>query len=324
MSARLDAAFVSWFLLLAGTGAGQTFEYPLQVGDQWIYRDDSGASAHWTVEARALEEFEGRLYTRLEGFPWGTVRLRQEPNGKLLAWNPDTLTEEPWVDFAAAEETEFPSVVDPCSPFGKIVSRAERYEGPVGSFTDAVLVKYGPNACADAGVLEEFYVPSVGLAHRAYLTIAGPRSLDLVYARLGGRTYLSEASISLTLALDRGRYTVDRVGEPQAPVMTARLTLRNEHEDPVTLRFPTGQTYDLVIRNDSGAVVCRWSEGMVFTEAEQIVEVSKGEKNHVISVRLAETSGGGAPLPGGSYVAEAWLATSAPRTYRTSMSFEIQ
>ena len=104
--------------------------------------------------------------------------------------------------------------------------------------------------------------------------------------------------------------------------MTARLTVRNDHVDPLRIQFPTGQIFDLTIRNDRGETLYRWSEGQVFTQAEQVLEIV-GERNNVIRLRLSESSSG-APLPPGNYVAEGWLTTHSAQTFRAAVSFEIR
>src|SRR5262245_58576318 len=124
-------------LLLASpySALAQSFEYPLQLGNQWTYRDARGPAARtWSVEATALEDFGGKRYTRLEGFPQGTLWLRQAPDGKIFSWSPDLALESLWLDFGAREGVEFSSSVDRCSPIARIASYSERYAGPVGRF----------------------------------------------------------------------------------------------------------------------------------------------------------------------------------------------
>jgi hypothetical protein len=318
-----NVALVYLCLLFARSVNAQSIEYPLQIGNQWIYRSNQARdSTIWTVEAKAVDEFDGRHFTRLEGFPWGTTWLREAPDGKLLAWSAELEAERVWVDFGVPEDSEFPSIADPCAAFGKIVSYETRYWGPLGNFGNAVLVKYGPNACADAGLNREYYLPGVGLVHRAHLTIAGRSSFDLIYARIGGRTYLSEPHVSFSLALDRSIYEFKPDQSGADEVMTARLTVRNEHADPLRIQFPTGQIFDLTIRNDRGEAFYRWSDGQAFTQAEQVLELV-GERNDVIKVRLLESSSG-APLPPGHYIAEGWLTTHSAQTFRAAVSFEIR
>ena len=116
---------------------------------------------------------------------------------------------------ASPKMSNSPPWPTPALPLGKSCPTRPATGARSGNFGNAILVKYGPNACADAGLNGEYYLPGVGLVHRAYLTIAGPSSFDLIYARIGGRTYLSEPHISFSLALDRSLYELrpDQPGE---------------------------------------------------------------------------------------------------------------
>jgi hypothetical protein len=325
-SYREVMSIVLFLMMSSGTAAAQSFEYPLQVGNQWSYRSDARgpASAAWTVEATGLDEFKGRTYTRLEGSPGGTLWLRQARDGKVFAWSPELGDERVWLDFAEHEGVSFPSAVDPCSPQAKIVSYSRTYSGPLGEFTNAALVAYGPNGCADAGLEHEYYLPGLGLLHRTYLTIAGPRSFDLIHARIGGRTYASEPHVSFGLALDRAVYEFDPEDpSPGSDLLTARLTLRNQRPEPLELRFPTGQIYDLTLRNAEGSIVFRWSDGRFFTQAQQAIEVA-GARTDVVTLRLARRDRSGKSLAPGLYAAEGWLTTEPGLVFRASLGFEIR
>ncbi len=72
-----------------------------------------------------------------------------------------------------------------------------------------------------------------------------------------------------------------RKHSPNAPALDAaldvdveqrvRFALRvtNNADKRVELTFPSGQTHDLVVLDQEGKVVWRWSEGRVFTQALQ-------------------------------------------------------
>jgi hypothetical protein len=141
------------------------------------------------------------------------------------------------------------------------------------------------------------YLPSVGLLQRTVTSFAGPVVYDLVYARLNdGLTIITAPEQSLTLALDEVTYA------PGATA-TARLTMRNTQAKPLRLTFPSGQQYDVAIRNDAGEVVYRWSEGRAFTMIFGTLELS-GERTWLIEFPV--------PRKAGTYQVEAWLATSSP------------
>jgi hypothetical protein len=187
---------------------------------------------------------------------------------------------------------------------------------PVGDVENALVVNYPVANCADAGLSTDAFIPYVGLIERESITIAGPRYLRLVYARLGGVTVLSEPEVAFRLALDKQRY-----GGENTPVLTARLTLRSTQSEPVELTFSSGQRFDLVIKDESGREHFRWSDGRSFTQAIESERFGPGERNWVVEVPLA--SRGGERLPPGKYTAEAFLATISPRAFAASVGFEI-
>jgi hypothetical protein len=111
----------------------------------------------------------------------------------------------------------------------------------------------------------------------------------LLYARLGGVTVHAARELSFGPTLDNSIYTADMMPPVQlpaaAPLMSARLTLRNTGQ-PIALTFPSGQSFDLEVRNDRGTVVYRWSDGQAFTQMFRSEIFGPGEKNFVVQVHL--------------------------------------
>ncbi|WP_447975475.1 BsuPI-related putative proteinase inhibitor [Nitrospira sp. Kam-Ns4a] len=64
----------------------------------------------------------------------------------------------------------------------------------------------------------------------------------------------------MSLAPDRPEY---RPGQ----ALQFRLLLVNPTTERVTLRFNTGQRFDVTVEDQNGAVVWRWAEGKMFTQA---------------------------------------------------------
>lgn len=313
--------------LLTGAAAHAGDYLPLNPGNVWVYRSDGPPPSRvWTVHIERTDIIDGRPYALLRGLPQGELWLRTGEDGKVYTFDRRARQESLYADFGAPEGASFETHVDPCNSQATLASRSADYRGPIGEFRHALRVQYHPGQCADAGVEEDFYLPYVGLVRRTMSTIAGPRGFDLIYARLGGVTVVSEKEVAFQLSLDRPVYTANLMPpvEPSraVPEMTARITVRNTHPEPLTLQFPTGQTYDLVIRNEAGETVYRWSAGQFFTQAIRTVEV-QGEQNFVVTVLLGDRSAG-KPLPEGKYVAEAWLTTFEPAGFRASVGFEIR
>ncbi len=305
-------------LFAASLAAAQNY-FPLETGNQWIYRSGSQLA---TAEVVRNEVFDGRTYAQVRGF-FGDAWLRMDENGALLAYNPDTHAEQLWANFGAAEGGQFQSTIPPCEQPAQLVSKNAKYAGPIGEFPYALEIRYSPGRCADVGNEQDFYLPWVGLVQRRSTTIAGPRTWDLVYARLGV-TEISASETSFQLALDQAVYTANLMPpvDPQRaiPHMLARLTLRHTRQTPLRLTFPSGQRFDLVIRNEKGDAVYRWSDGKAFTMVFGTEEF-QGERNYIVDVPLAA---GNAPLPQGRYVAEGWLTTEGARVWLALAPFEVR
>ncbi|MBI4874618.1 MAG: hypothetical protein HY822_08295 [Acidobacteria bacterium] len=309
-------------LLAAGLASAAAPDYlPLAPGNQWIYR---AGGQTLTVEVLRIEG----AYFVVRGFPNGEVRLRRDDDGTLYALDARGGRESVWAAFGAPDGTEYDTVIDPCNRRARVVSHSARYAGPVGEFRqEALHIAYPPSGCADAGITEEFYLPWVGLVRRTVTTIAGPVTYDLVYARLGGVTVISEPGLSVGLLLNRQVYYVNLMPpvDPRrvVPELTARLSLRNGTETPLEVVFPSGQNYDLEIRNARDELLHRWSDGRAFTMIFRRETLAPGqERNYLIAVPLGDKDG--KPFPDGRYTAEAWFATEGGKRYAARLPFEIQ
>jgi hypothetical protein len=268
--------------------------------------------------------FHDRAYYRLQVSPGGDYWVRSTEDGSLVAYDPDRNEEKLWYAFQAPEglpyTTFLPGV---CCGRAVIASRSANYRGPIGEFSSALEVRY-PDVF-QVGLDRELFLPYVGMVYRLAAT-GGPSiaTYDLVYARLGGVTVVSAREHSFGLSLDNSVYYADLMPpvDPRraVPLMTARLSIRNTAE-PIPLTFPSGQTFEFVIRNEKGDVLYRWSDGKAFTLAIRTETFGAGEKNHVVQVRLGAD---GKPWPQGRYVAEGWLTTMGVRAYSASVGFELK
>ncbi len=314
------------FLAMAACAAEPDY-FPLQIGNQWVYRSSGGAGAEtWSIDIPKYDVLGDSAYFLVRGFPAGDAWLRMGNNGTLFAYDPGQKREKMWAAFATAEGDTYPTEIDPCSKTARIVSRGAKISGPLGDFNSALQIAYPPAGCADAGITEDYYLPYIGLLRRTTTTIAGPKTFNLIYARLGGITVVSEKHVSFTLTLDRAVYVADLMPpvDPRraVPQMTARLTLRSTQDDPVPLEFPSGQTYDLAIKNDQGDIVYQWSRGKAFTMVVRSEQFGPGEKNWAIIAPLGTPDN--KPFPAGKYTAEAWLTTNPARLYSATVAFEVQ
>ena len=313
--------------VMATTMCGHRPDYfPLEVGNVWVYQGGGiYAGTTLTLEITKAAEFNGRQYFLLHGFPGGDYWLRADGAGSILAYDPDQDREKLWWAFWAPIGCEYTTFLPgTCCGRAVVSSRSATYKGPIGE-SDAALELLYPGVF-QFGIEREVFWPGLGLVFRGQAT-GGPSygSYELIHAHVGRSSWGSARELSFGLALDNSVYYVDMMPpvEPQtsAPLMTARMTLRDTAE-PIVLTFPTGQTFDFVIRNEHGDIVYRWSDGMAFTQVIRTEVLGPGEKDFVIQVRLVGPDKN--PLPQGRYFAEGWLTTMGPRAFAASAAFEVR
>jgi hypothetical protein len=295
-------------LSAAACAFGQADYFPLQVGNQWIYRNPFGVH---TVEITRSQVFDSNEYFFLSGAFGGDAWVRKADDGTVWQRDSETGKDNIRLKLETPQGGSFETVIDPCNHRGIMISRESKVSTPVADFQDVLEISYPAANCADAGLEREYYAPWIGLVSSSAITFAGPRKSELIYARIGGVTVLTSREHSFALSLDKVVYDG---GE-----LFARMTLRNTQEAPVKLVFSSGQTFEVVIRNEAGEKVYQWSADKTFLQAlrEELVE---GEKNWVATVPLGTS---GASLAPGKYVAEAWLVTVGKKQYSASVPFEI-
>jgi hypothetical protein len=270
--------------------------FPLAVGNQWIYRTDGGLVKETVItEIRGIERSANREYFLYAGLGGELTRLRYNEAGQLVALRGDG-SEALWGDFQA---DQYAAQVDVCSGAAKVVDRNLTLELDTRQFSGALDVRYSPGPCADAGVTRDVFIPGVGLGQRETTSFTGLRRYRLTYARIGGVAVMATGEHSFRLSLDRVSY-------PPEFEFNARMTLDNSTGEPLLLRFNSGQSFDLVVRDTRGNRVYTWSATRLFPAVvrEELVE---GEKNWTASDRLR--------LEPGEYTMEAVLTTGERRAY---------
>lgn len=286
--------------------------FPLQAGNVWVYKGSgSRAGSETTVEVTGTAEYNGTSYSILHGLTERDALLREDNSGNVFAYDPAAGQEKPWFAFNAPEGSIYESVVSCCNK-AMVAARNAKYTGPVGSFDYALQMTYP--GVFQVGVANDLFLPYVGLVSRSIAT-GGPTyaGLDLIYARLGGVTFLTGPQVSFTLTLDKTTYPTQNAD------MIARLTLSVKQAEPLSLTFSSGQMFDLVVRNSAGKDVYRWSAGVLFAQIVQTIQVS-GEKNWVVHAVLGKA----AALPPGQYTAEGYLTPTGDKRYTATVGFEVK
>lgn len=269
------------------------------------------------MQVLAAEVIDEREYFLVAGLTPTAAWLRASEDGILFGLERESRREAVREVFSAREGESYFTEMDPCSPVAHEDSVSARLDVPVGTFENALVISYPASSCADAGLESDYIVPSVGVVQRTVMTLAGPKILDLVYARIGNTTVLSQPEVALSLSLDR---TVDSP-RLEVPVLAARIMLRVMQPEPLELRFSSAQRFELILKSEDGEEVYRWSEGRVFALLFGAERVGPGEKNWMAEIPLQGRNGN--QLPPGKYTAECWLTTVGERRYTATVGFEI-
>ena len=310
-------------VLLAALAIAKEPDYfPLQVGNQWLYQcsRDCFPSETVTVEVMGTATTlapDGSPYYILRGF-LKDYWVRMVDSARLVARDPEGSDEEKlWYDFSAPENEEYPTSVHPCNVSAKITSRKYSYSGALGDYA-SLRIEYPATTCNLQGLVEEIFLPGIGLARRIDL-VPGSRTYDLLYARIRGQSFRAPSEIAFRLALDRAVYMIGLPGT--SPTITARMTLKNTTPGALHLTFPANP-YDLEIRNEQGEKVYLWSAGKVFAQVVTELDLSPGEQSYIVVIPL-ETDFARA-WPPGTYTAEGRLNTLRPGMYAARVSFQVQ
>lgn len=299
--------FMRYCLWLLAAGLAQAQFFPLEVGNQWVYRVDAGPVKEVRVaEVLRTESVGDKEYFVYKGINGDTARLRLTPDNKLVQWNADG-TESLWSDFNAAEGATYSTALDRCTARGRVESRNGKTELLDRTWDGGFQVAYSPANCADAGLIDDLYLPGIGLAQRTYQSFTGPRVYKLTYARLGSASVVTSGEFNFRINLAQRTYA-------SRAIINLRLTLENWTKEPLKLNFTSGQSFDFVIRDATGEGVYFWSANKLFTAEVREISVT-GEKNWTATEELE--------LKPGDYTLEAWLTTAGKPVYKAQLPITV-
>lgn len=295
--------FLAFTLLSLASLWGQLPDFfPLVPGSQWLYRGSplDGPLKIQILDTTTLNE---KTYFRLRGYTSDDLLIRRLDDGSFVYWNATTKSDATFLRF---DGRSYPAPVF-CNPQASASPKLSPYEGPIGYFDNAATLAFTPGLCADTGTTSEVYVPNLGLVERTSTSFTGPRKFSLVYAQIGGITYLSEAAVTFSLA----------VTPIDARNLAARLVLTNTSPKPLKLDFTSSQIFDFTVRNEKGDAVYVWSSTRIFLAALSTIEVpTRGEQAWQETLALPT-------LPAGKYSIEGKLINTDGSRFLATASLTL-
>lgn len=163
--------------------------FPQNDGDQRVYSKRgrmASEGAGWTDTVKRVGEHF--IHTNY----WGDQVERQvsiDRDGNVREGETGTL----WYSFSQGScswQLNLAVAGPPCVDGSqvKIVSDSETVEVPAGKFENCLLLEF-ENNCMDAGVVKQWFAPGIGLVKQVDDSFAGPITIELVSAVVGGVQY---------------------------------------------------------------------------------------------------------------------------------------
>lgn len=294
-------------LALCATAALAADYLPLQLGNRWTYRDAATGQEFTVRVGSPLATMDGRTYHRLMGYAAQDVWARTLENGTIVYLDEEAEKERILTSFERVDGGWAEAPLRGCEQETQVDGKGAEYRSRAGVFADAVTLNYRVFSCADTGIVAEVYAPNMGMMSRTVQTIAGPRVLELVEARVGGFNFTAapaaEFSASMEQAAEGG--------------LMAKLRLVVDGNEALELMYPDSQDYDIVIWDETGKMAYRWSDGKAFAQAARWITVA-GRRSHDVAIETQS------PLGDGRYLMEAWV-TAGPsgRAFAAMTPFTI-
>lgn len=301
------------FLLLAASSYAADY-FPLTPGNRWVYQTGAGQMIEIRAGRQQLAAGD-RTYTRITGYAAQSVWLRKHETGNVYVYDDETSGEAGMTLFEFARGARFDSRLAFCpESLGEVQEKQVTVNLGDGVERDALHITYQNLGCADVGVTDELYVDGIGLVRRTITTFTGPRTYNLVYARVGGLTFSTARGMTFQFGLDQTLLERKSATDAVTPVFHFELTDRSF--TGVEVATPFGNEFDFIIRDAAGNQVYKWSDGRVFPAGFRTEQY--GDRRFDVSATLT--------LPDGVYRVEGWLVdvNSQDRLFASTLRFEIR
>jgi hypothetical protein len=264
---------------------------PLAPGNTWTYRD--AASGHsFTVQVGTQVFLNQRIYHTLRGYVAEQLLVRVNEYGNIVYWDDDRGSDILLTSFEVVPRSWWEAPGRECEQQGQTQEASGTHDGPAGKWS-VLQIQYRTLGCADAGTQSEQYAENIGMVRRVMNTIAGPRTFNLVHARMGTLT-ISPGSA--------GSFSVTAAPESWPGFWLVTLRIEVPAETMLTLHFPSAQEYDLRVRDVRGNILWTWSADKLFAQMVHERRISGGFSASVVVPHPPA-------IPEGPhfYTIEAWL-----------------
>ena len=233
--------------------------FPLRDGNTWTYREPVTGQT-LTVRVGEQVTIAGNVYYRLTGYADSDLLVRVEQvYGSLVYWDDARNQDLLLTSFEQFQGGYWVAPLRSCpDQVGQGQLKVGTHDGPAGPISDVLEIRYLAFGCADVGVVQEQYAEHLGMLRRTETSIAGPRTFDLVSARVGNITID---------AAPTGRFSVTVAPPAAGGSVSATFRLQANSSSPLTLSFASEQEYDFALNDSDGNTLWRWSADKTFGQS---------------------------------------------------------
>ncbi|WP_321478274.1 hypothetical protein [uncultured Paludibaculum sp.] len=183
--------------------------FPLETGNQWVYRGKSGSRVEPLVlRVGDSREVNGHTYYHLEGSPNGSYWLRRDGD-RVLEWKESSGDEAVWYDFSKEVGVTYPTARPSTIGVATITSLGASVETPAGSFSKGIALSFGDVRVGNFGgslTVAEVFADGVGMVTQDLSTSDGTNpKYELVYARIGSATVIKGPENGIQLSINEDK-----------------------------------------------------------------------------------------------------------------------
>lgn len=289
---------------------------PWVKGDNAVYTNSFNNN-----EKIEIDQQIGRwlLYTNFAGL--GPIWIKTDPdNEKVYIRNSETGRKQLLVDFDDTEGTTTRIDVAPCNVGTvEIASKIEQINTPAGSFKDVIRLDF-ESSCADGGLLSAWFARSVGVVKWESSNIIGIVTSEMFEGTINGKDFPGGLLVKAVfpdpiVVIDAEPFVHHIDMEPlkhpvkQVATVDVQLIIKNNTDRDLTYVFNSGQHFEIMLIDENGKTISRWSHGRGFTEAIETRILKQGEIWSLGGALKLRTDDG-EDAPAGSYTMQIEMTSS--------------
>lgn len=215
-------------------------------------------------------------------------------NNRMWVFNPLSGFGELLVNLDAPVGQSFQTPLGPCSSVATIGERQATIETPAGQFNNVIRVDFS-GSCQQQGLQSAWFAPGIGPIQWARRSEFGSRFFVLTQAFVNGQELPAPTELTISTTLPVNRIVID-----DQPAILASMTLHNPGNQDIDLLFVNGKTFDILLIDQTGAVVRQYSRDRMYTMALQFITIPAGG-SQTFGDWLELVDDEGQPLDTGTY-----------------------